>query len=168
MMICSGILLTFISAGVLTFAAISLMHSKTTRSKDGTASLEEVLSAGPIASPLIIGTQNPISTTPGSLPTTSATNGSPSPVTTPVPRASAVVKEDSRPEMKSPAEVVREKAEQTREEAERKRAQAEGLYQRHLISEATYKKSQAEYQREMARYQDQMKRLTNKDGGDTD
>jgi hypothetical protein len=167
-MICSGILLTFISAGALTFAAIRLMHSKTTRSKDGTALLEEALSAGPIASPVIIGTQNPVSANPGSLPTASAINGSPNPVTTPVPRASAVVKEYSPPEMKSPAEAVREKAEQTREEAERKRAQAEDLYQKHLIPEATYKKSQAEYQREMARYQDQIKRLTTKDGGDTD
>ena len=89
-------------------------------------------------------------------------------MTKPAPRAPAVVKEDSLAGVKSPAEAAREKAEQTREEAERKRAQAEDLFQRRLISDATYKKSQAEYQREMARYQDQIKRLTSKDGGGAD
>ena len=167
-MICSGILLTFIAAGALTLGAISLMHSKITRSKDGTALLEEVVSATPIASPVIIGTENPISTNPRPRPTTGGINGSSSPMTKPAPLASAVVKEDSRAGVKSPAEAAREKAEQTREEAERKRAQAEDLFQRRLISDATYKKSQAEYQREMARYQDQIKRLTSKDGGGAD
>jgi hypothetical protein len=44
--------------------------------------------------------------------------------------------------------------EQAREGAEQKRARVGDLHQRHLISEAVYKKGLAEYERAMAKYKD--------------
>jgi hypothetical protein len=147
-MILSSILLTFIIAGALTFAAVRLLHSKSTGSKEGMPS--EVVSA----SPVMVGTDHPVPANPTPTPTTSAKHKSPNPVTAPAPRPSAVVENDSRRELEPPSEAVREKAEQARDEAERKRAHVEDLFQNHLISEDAYKKGQAEYQREIAKYQD--------------
>jgi hypothetical protein len=151
-MILSSILLTFIIAGALTFAAVSLLHSKSTGSKEGMPS--EVVSA----SPVMVGTDHPVPANPTPTSTTSAKHKSPNSVTAPAPQRSAVVENDSRRELEPPSEAGREKAEQARDEAELKRAHVEDLFQKHLISEDAYKKGQVEYQREIAKYQDHIEK----------
>jgi hypothetical protein len=138
------ILLTSIITGALTFAAISLLRSKSTSSKEGETS------------PVIVGTDHPIPANPPTPPATSPKYESRNPMTTPVPQPSAVVQKDSGTEADSPWESMREKAEQTRDEAESRRAHAEDLYYSHLISAEAYRKTQAEYQREMLKYQNQL------------
>ena len=138
------ILLTSIIAGALTFAAISLLRSKSTSSKEGRTS------------PTFVGADHPVPVNPPSPLATSPKYKSQNPMTTPVPQPSAVVEKDSGAEADSPRESMREKAEQARDEAERRRAHAEDLYQSHLISAEAYRKAQAEYQREMLEYQNQL------------
>jgi hypothetical protein len=138
------ILLSSIIAGALTFAAISLLCSKSTSSKEGRTS------------PPIVGTDHPVPANPPSPPATSSKYQSRNTMTTPVPQPSAVVEKDSGAEANSPRESMREKAEHARDEAERRRAHAEDLYQSHLISAEAYRKAQAEYQREMLKYQNQL------------
>jgi hypothetical protein len=139
-----AIVLTSIIAGVLTFAAVSLLRSKSTSSKEGRTW------------PAVVGTDHPVPVNSPSPPATSPKYESRNPMTTPVPQHSAVVEKDSGTEADSPWESMREKAEQARDEAERRRANAEDLYQSHRISAEAYRKTQAEYQREMLQYQNQL------------
>lgn len=139
-----AIVLTSIIAGAFTFAAVSLLRSKSTSSKEGKTW------------PAVVGTDHPVPVNSPSPPATSPKYESRNPMTTPVPQHSAVVEKDSGTEADSPWESVREKAEQARDEAERRRANAEHLYRRHRISAEAYRMAQAEYQREMQKYQNQL------------
>ena len=139
-----AVLLTSIVASALTFAAISLLGSKSASSKEASTP------------PAIVGTDHPVPASPPLPSATSPEYKSQNPMTTPVPQPSAVVEKDSGAEADSPRESMREKAEQARDEAERKRAHAEDLYQSRVISAEAYRKAQAEYQQEMLKYRNQL------------
>ncbi|HEX4200794.1 MAG TPA: hypothetical protein VHY59_04695, partial [Chthoniobacterales bacterium] len=117
----------------------------------GATSPQGVVSAGLAASPEIVGTDHPISVNPtpelAPTPKHKVSNS-----LTPSPQTSNLAENDSQPQPSR--EFVRAKAEQTRKQAERLRAHVEGLYQRHRISEADYKKGQAEYQHKLTAYED--------------
>ena len=108
------------------------------------------------ASPVFVGTENPVPVDPTSLQTTSAKHESSTPVTTPTPQPSIVFGENSRREVEPLSKEAREELGPAREAAERERAHLEYLYQKHLIPEEAYKEGQAEYQQEIAKYEDQI------------
>jgi hypothetical protein len=155
-MILSGVLLTIVIAAALTYASVSLMHTSSTRSKKGPALLAEAASLSQTASPVFVGTEHPVPVDPTSLQTTSAKHESSNPMTAPTPQPSVVFGKNAWREVEPLSKEAREKLEWGREAAERQRAYVEYLYQRHLISEGTYKKGQAEYQQEITKYEDQI------------
>jgi hypothetical protein len=148
-----SVLFTFVIAVVLTFSLVRLLHSRSVGSIELAALLRGIVSASPTAPPVMVGTEHPVPVTPTPALTTSKKHGLPKPVTTPAPE---VAENDSRREVESPSESVREKAEQGREKAEQMRARVEDLYQKHLISKEAYKTGQAEYQREIGKYERQI------------
>jgi hypothetical protein len=157
-MILSGVLLTTIVAGALTFASVNRTHPSSTRSKKGPALLAEAASLSQTASPVFVGTEHPVPADPTSLQTTSAKHESSNPVTATTPQLSLVFGQNARREVDPFSKEAREKLEWARDAAERERAHVEFLYHKHLISEETYKKGQAVYQQEIAKYADQIAR----------
>jgi len=163
--ILGGILVAFVAIGALGVVAVKVLQNA--RSKHGGHT--QVASAN--ASPVIVGSQNPVVATPAASPAISArpspsvvtspvvsAKPSPSVVATPVPVNSPVrqptplVSNDAPREKKPPSESVRKNAEQARRDAERKRARLEDMYKKHLISDEAYKKGQDEYQNELGKY----------------
>jgi hypothetical protein len=156
-----GILVALVAVGALGFAAVNVL--KNVRSKHGGHT--QVALAKDSASPLIVGSQNPVPATTAPTPAIAAkptpaiaAKPSPSVVATPVPVNSPVrqptplVSSDGLREKKSPPEAVRKSAEQVRRDAERKRARLEDMYKKHLISDEAYKKGQDEYRDQMGKY----------------
>jgi hypothetical protein len=165
--ILAGILVALVAIGALGVAAVKVLQN--VRSKHGGHT--QVASANASASPVIVGSQNPVVATTAPSPAISArpspsvvttpvvaAKPSPSVVTTPVPVSSPVrqptplVSNDAPREKKTPSEALRKTAEQARRDAERKRARLEDMYKKHLISEEAYKKGQDEYQNELGKY----------------
>jgi len=157
----AGILVAFVAIGALGFAAVKVLQN--VRSKHGGQT--QVASANASASPVIVGSQNPVVATTAPAPAISskptpvvAAKPSPSVVATPAPVNSPVrqptplVSNDAPREKKPPAEVVRKNAEQARRDAERKRAHLEEMHKKHLISDEAYQKGQDEYQNELGKY----------------
>jgi cytoskeletal protein RodZ len=165
--ILAGILIAVVVIGALGVAAVNVL--KNVRLKHGGQT--QVASANASASPVIVGSQNPVVATTAPSPAISA-RPSPSVVTTPVvaakPSSSVVatpvpvnspvrqptplVSNDAPREKKLPAEVVRKNAEQARRDAERKRTHLEDMHKKHLISDEAYQKGQDEYQNELGKY----------------
>ena len=86
---------------------------------------------------------------------TQAVRLAPVPTATPAPQPIVVANDTgSHSERRSKAD--RKAAERERRKAERKRARLEAMYQRHLISGATYKKGQDEYQSGIAKYHSEL------------
>ena len=108
------------------------------------------------ASPVFVGTENPVPVDPTSLQTTSAKPESSNPATAPTPRPSVVSGKNARREVEPLSKEARERLERGRNTAERQRAHVEYLYQKHLIPEEAYKEGQAEYQQEIAEYEEQI------------
>jgi len=163
--ILGGILVALVAIGALSVAAVKVLQN--VRSKHGGHT--QVGSAN--ASPIIVGSQNPVVATTAPSPVISAkpspsvvttpvvaAKPSPSVVATPVPlnlpvrQPTPLVSNDAPREKKPPSEALRKNAEQARRDAERKRAHLEDMYKRHLISEEAYKKGQDEYQNELGKY----------------
>lgn len=169
--ILAGILLAFVAIAVLGVAAVKVLQNA--RSKHGGHT--QVASANASASPVIVGSQNPVVANTAPSPAISA-RPSPSVATTPVSAArpspsvmatpaslnlpvrqpTPLVSNDAPRDKKPPSEAVRKNAEQVRRDAERKRAHLEDMYKKHLISEEAYKKGQDEYQTELGKYRSQM------------
>jgi cytoskeletal protein RodZ len=169
--ILAGILIAVVVIGALGVAAVNVL--KNVRLKHGGQT--QVASANASASPVIVGSQNPVVATTAPSQAISA-RPSPSVVTTPVvaakpsPSAAAapvpvnspirqptpLVSNDAPPEKKPPLEAVRKNAEQARRDAERKRAHLEEMHKNHLISEEAYKKGQDEYQNELGKYRNRV------------
>jgi hypothetical protein len=162
-----GVLPAFILGGALTFAAVDLLRSNGAGAQEGTTSPQKAVSTNSTASPVMVGTDHPVPVNPTPPLTVSAGDKSPNPATAPVPQAPVVAEHDSGREQESQSETAREKTEQAREGAEQKRARVEDLYQRHLISEETYKKGLAEYERAMAKYKDQIEKYRSPASGTT-
>jgi hypothetical protein len=160
-----GILVALVAIGALSVAAVKVLQN--VRSKHGGHT--QVGSAN--ASPIIVGSQNPVVATTAPSPVISAkpspsvvttpvvaAKPSPSVVATPVPlnlpvrQPTPLVSNDAPREKKAPSEALRKNAEQARRDAERKRAHLEDMYKKHLISEEAYKKGQDEYQNELGKY----------------
>jgi cytoskeletal protein RodZ len=165
--ILAGILVAVVAIGALGVAAVKVLQN--VHSKHGGHT--QVGSANASASPVIVGSQNPVVATTAPSPAISARPSpsvvttpvvadkpSPSVVATPVPVNSPVrqptplVSNDAPREKKTPSEAVRKYAEQARRDAERKRAHLEEMYKKHLISDEAYKKGQDEYQNELGKY----------------
>jgi cytoskeletal protein RodZ len=165
--ILAGILIAVVVIGALGVAAVNVL--KNLRLKHGGQT--QVASANASASPVIVGSQNPVVATTAPSPAISArpspsvvttpvvaAKPSPSVVATPVPVNSPVrqptplVSNDAPREKKLPAEVVRKNAEQARRDAERKRTHLEDMHKKHLISDEAYQKGQDEYQNELGKY----------------
>ena len=163
--ILGGILVALVAIGALSVAAVKVLQN--VRSKHGGHT--QVGSAN--ASPIIVGSQNPVVATTAPSPVISAkpspsvvttpvvaAKPSPSVVATPVPlnlpvrQPTPLVSNDAPREKKPPSEALRKNAEQARRDAERKRAHLEDMYKKHLISEEAYKKGQDEYQNELGKY----------------
>jgi hypothetical protein len=73
------------------------------------------------------------------------------PVSSPVPDATAIVSASQSREVKR-SEAERKNVERERREAERKRSRLESMYRKHQISDEAYRKGQDEYKSEMAKY----------------
>jgi hypothetical protein len=168
-MIGASVLVALVAAGALGFAALNLVHSKIILPKHAPST--RVASAKAPASPLTVGSQNPvvanpspprIAPTPAASPSAApvvAFQRSPVPVPTQAPEAAAAANtedNDDRHEPKSAAGGLRKTAEQARREAERKRAHLEAMYKKHLISEEEYKKGQNEYQEAIVNYRNKV------------
>jgi cytoskeletal protein RodZ len=168
--ILGGILVAFVAIGALGVVAVKALQNA--RSKhDGHT---QVASANASASPVIVGSQNPvvantspsaaISAKPSPVATTPVVAAKPSPsvVATPVPlnlpvrQPTPLVSNDAPREKKPPSEAIRRTAEQTRRDAERKRTHLEEMYKKHLISDEAYKKGQDEYKNELGKYRSQV------------
>jgi hypothetical protein len=165
--ILGGILVAVVAIGALGVAAVKVLQN--VRSKHGGHT--QVASTNASASPVIVGSQNPVVANTAPSPAISA-RPSPSVVTTPVVAAkpspsvmatpvpvnspirqpTPLVSNDAPREKKPPSEALRKTAEQTRRDAERKRAHLEDMYKKHLISDEAYKKGQDEYQNELGKY----------------
>ncbi|MBV9274203.1 MAG: hypothetical protein JO333_09940 [Verrucomicrobia bacterium] len=173
-MIGASVLVALVAAGALGFAALNLVHSKIILLEHPPST--RVASAKAPASPLTVGTQNPVvaNTSPPRIAPTPATSPSaapvvvpqpsPVPVPTPAVEATAVTNtedNDDRREQKTASGGLRKNAEQARREAERKRAHLEAMYKKHLISEEEYKKGQSEYQEAIAKYRNTVGGATN-------
>jgi cytoskeletal protein RodZ len=169
--ILGGILVALVAIGALGVAAVKMLQNA--RSKHGGHT--QVASANASASPVIVGSQNPVVATTAPSPVISArpspsvmttpvavAKPSPSVVATPVPVNSPVrqptplVSNDAPREKKPPPEAVRKNAEQARRDAERKRARLEEMYKNHLISDEAYKKGQDEYQNQLGKYRNRV------------
>jgi hypothetical protein len=159
--ILAGFLVAVVAIGALGVAAVNVIQN--VRSKH--AGHTQVASANASASPVIVGSQNPVVATTAPAPAISskptpvvAAKPSPSVVATPVPLNSPVrqptplVSNDTPREKKPPSEAIRKNAEQARRDAERKRTHLEEMYKKHLISDEAYKKGQDEYQNELGKY----------------
>jgi hypothetical protein len=145
----SGVLLALVIVGALGFAAVNLLKNVHLKHPGHT----QIASSSATATPVIVGTENPIplSSTPVQAPSVPA-KSTPYPSFTPIPRNTVVLAESSPQEVKPPSEAARKNAEQGRREAERKRARLEVLYKSHQISDEAYKKGQQKYRAEMAKY----------------
>src|SRR5260370_8679157 len=146
--ILAGILIAVVVVGALGVAAVKVLQN--VRSKHGGQT--QVASANASASPVIVGSQNPVLATTAPSPAISA-KPSPSVVTTPVVAAKPVpsvvatpvpvnspvrqptplVSNDAPREKKPPSEAVRKNAEQARRDAKRKRNHLKKMYNNHLI-----------------------------------
>ena len=164
--ILAGILIAVVVIGALGVAAVSVL--KNVRLKHGGQT--QVASANASASPVIVGSQNPVVATTAPSPAISARPSpsvvttpvvaakppsvvaTPAPVNSPVRQPTPLVSNDAPREKKLPSEAVRKNAEQARRDAERKRAHLEEMYKKHLISDEAYKKGQDEYQNELGKY----------------
>jgi hypothetical protein len=163
--ILGGIFVALVVIGALSVSAVKVLQN--VRSKHGGHT--QVASAN--ASPIIVGSQNPVIATTAPSPAISArpspsvvtspvvaAKPSPSVVATPVPlnlpvrQPTPLVSNDAPREKKPPSESIRKNAEQARRDAERKRAHLEDMYKKHLISDEAYKKGQDEYQNELGKY----------------
>jgi len=142
------ILLALVIAGALGFAAVNFVKNARLRH----SAQKQVASPTATASPVMIGTENPVTMTssPSPLPSVPATPA-PTPLHSLVPASTPLVANDAL-RLKTPAESTRKSAEQRRREAERKRTHLEALHKNHQISDQAYKHGQEEYQAEMAKY----------------
>ncbi len=165
--ILAGILVAVVAIGALGVAAVKVLQN--VRSKHGGHT--QVASANASASPVIVGSQNPVVATTAPSPAISArpspsvvttplvaakpspsVAATPVPVNSPVRQPTPLVSNDAPREKKPPSEAVRKNAEQARRDAERKRTHLEEMYKKHLISDEAYKKGQDEYQNELGKY----------------
>ena len=163
--ILAGILVAVVAIGALGVAAVKVLQ--TLRSKHGGHT--EVASANASASPVIVGSQNPVVATTAPSPAispspsvvttpvvaakpTASVAATPVPVTSPVRQPTPLVSNDVPREKKPPSEAARKNAEQARRDAERKRAHLEEMHKKHLISDEAYKKGQDEYQNALGKY----------------
>jgi hypothetical protein len=159
--IVAGILVAIVAIGALGVAAVNVIQN--VRSKH--AGHTQVASANASASPVIVGSQNPVIATTAPAPAISAkptpvvaakpspsVAATPVPVNSPVRQPTPLVSNDAPREKKLPSEAVRKNAEQARRDAERKRTHLEDLHKKHLISDEAYQKGQDEYKNELGKY----------------
>src|SRR5260221_11654171 len=151
--ILAGILIAVVVIGALGVAAVNVL--KNVRLKHGGQT--QVASANASASPVIVGSQNPVVATTAPSPAISArpspsvvttplvaakpspsVAATPVPVNSPVRQPTPLVSNDAPREKQPPSEAVRKNAEQARRDAERKRTHLEVMYKKHLISDEAY------------------------------
>lgn len=148
-MVLWGVLFTSVIAGALTLSTVKLWQARFATAAAGTPR-QALVSAE------MVGTDHPVPANPTLGLARNPKRKAPDPPMTPSPQSSNLTENDFQLEPQAPRELVRAKAEQKREKAERMRAHVEGLYQRHQISEADYKRWQTEYQHELTGYEDQI------------